>query len=68
MDRLTIKLIENEPSNGIVVRIDGEAAELLNELVEQSGATRKQLVSEMIRFCYPRIEVERIKVRFGGEV
>lgn len=65
MDKFILETQSKEISdNGIVVRIDGEAAQLLTELISHSGINKKKIVSEMIKFCYPRTEIRRVTVNF----
>lgn len=39
------------------VRVDGEAALMLNEISEQTNRPIKEIASEMIKFAYERTEV-----------
>jgi hypothetical protein len=52
---------------GIVVKIDGEAAEMICELQAESGADKKFIISEMIKFCYERTEIQDRRIRIANE-
>lgn len=63
MDKFILNALSQEiQKNGIVVRIDGEAAQLLTDLMSRSGINKKNIVSEMIKFCYPRTEIHRVTI------
>lgn len=63
MDKFILNALSQDVQKyGIVVRIDGEAAQLLNDLMSRSGVNKKNIVSEMIKFCYPRTEIHRVTI------
>lgn len=65
MDKLIFNVSESNVSNeGMVVRIDAEAAAMLLDISNKSGMDKKYIVSEMIKFSYPRTEIKRIKLSF----
>ena len=41
----------------LIVRVDGEAALMLNELSEQTNRPMKEVASEMIKFAYEKTVV-----------
>ncbi len=47
---------------GIVVKIDGEAAQMICELQSKTYADKKYIVSEMIKFCFERAEIRDRKI------
>ena len=65
MDKLIFNIPESTVSNeGMVVRIDAEAAAMLLDISSKSGMDKKYIVSEMIKFSYPRTEIKRVKLSF----
>lgn len=65
MDKLVFNVPKSAVSNeGIVVRIDAEAAAMLLDISNKTGMDKKYIVSEMIKFSYPRTEIERVKLNF----
>lgn len=65
MDKFIINIpVSNIDEKGIVVRIDGEAATCLANITSQTGASNKFIVSEMIKFCYERLEINQVKIGF----
>ena len=49
----------------MVVKLDSEAAALVYKLQMASGADKKHIVSEMVKFCYPRCEIKRAELKIG---
>lgn len=69
MDKLVFNVPESTVSNdGMVVRIDAEAAAMLLDISDKTCMDKKYIVSEMIKFSYPRTEVKRVNLNFkeGG--
>ncbi len=69
MDKLIFNVPEsNVSAEGMVVRIDAEAAAMILDIAEKTGMDKKYIVSEMIKFSYPRSEVKRVTLDFkdGG--
>ena len=65
MDKLVFNVPESTVSNeGMVVRIDAEAAAMLLDISDKTGMDKKYIVSEMIKFSYPRTEVKHVKLNF----
>lgn len=65
MDELIFNVPETTVSNeGMVVRIDAEAAAMLLDISDKSGMDKKYIVSEMIKFSYPRTKVKKVKLNF----
>ena len=65
MDKFILN-VEHKASESEIIRIDGEAARLLYDLMGRSGASKKHIVSEMIKFCHPRTEIMHNGVKING--
>lgn len=66
MDKLIFNIPEIMVSKeDIVVKVDGEAAAMLIDLSNRTGMNKKYIVSEMIKFAYPRTEVKQVALNFG---
>lgn len=68
MDTFVLKT-KPQPNLSMIVKLDDEAAKMIQELQTQSGADKKYIVSEMIKFCYPRCEIKQcgIEVKDKGK-
>lgn len=64
MDKLVLTVPESTINKDITVRVDAEAAAMLLDISKKSGMNYKYIVSEMIKFSYPRTEIERVKLNF----
>ena len=65
MDKLIFNVPETTVSSeGMVVRIDAEAAAMLLDISDKSGMDKKYIVSEMIKFSYPRTMIKKVKLNF----
>lgn len=65
MDKLIFNVPETTISKeGTVVKIDAEAAAMLLDIAGKTGMDKKYIVSEMIKFSYPRTEVKRVMFSF----
>ncbi len=65
MDKLIFDVPETTISKeGAVVKIDAEAAAMLLDIASKTGRDKKYIVSEMIKFSYPRTEVRRVMLSF----
>lgn len=65
MDKLTFNVPESTVSKeGMVVKIDAEAAAMLLDIAGKTGMDKKYIVSEMIKFSYPRTEIKRVMFSF----
>ena len=63
MDKLIFSVAQDiVPKEPMVVRIDNEASAMLYDLMCKTRMEKMQLVSEMIKFCYPRIIVKHVKM------
>lgn len=62
MEKLIINSEPTKRDDVMVVKLDGEAAWMLGKLCYDSGVSKKKIVSEMIKFCYPITEFKK-----GGE-
>lgn len=64
MDKLIFNIPEVTVSKeDIVVKVDGETAAMLIDLSNRTGMSKKYIVSEMIKYAYPRTEVKQIELR-----
>lgn len=63
MDRFVLD-VKPRANISLVVKLDGEAAAMLYEIQRASGADKKYIVSEMIKFCYERCEIKKCSI--GG--
>ena len=67
MDKLIFDVRETTISKeGAVVKIDAEAAAMLLDIASKTGRDKKYIVSEMIKFSYPRTEVKRVMFSVKG--
>ena len=64
MDKLIIEATPSMRDDVMVVKLDGEAAWMLGKLSFESGVNKKKIISEMVKFCYPRTEIHRVSVGF----
>ncbi len=65
MDKLIFNVPESTVSKeGMVVKIDAEAAAMLLDIAGKTGMDKKYIVSEMIKFSYPRTEIKRVMFSF----
>lgn len=65
MDKLIFSVPDaTVSSEGMVVRIDAEAAAMLLDITAKTGMDKKYIVSEMIKFSYPKTEVKKVRLNF----
>ncbi len=65
MDKLIFDLTNTKDDDKpAIIRIDEEAAILLHYVAMKTGLTKKDIVSSMIKFCYPRLEVHHVNLNF----
>lgn len=66
MDKFILE-VKPQADISMVVKLDSEAAALIYKLQILSGADKKHIVSEMVKFCYPRCEIRRAEIKIGDE-
>lgn len=64
MDKFILE-VKPQADLSMVVKLDSEAAALVYKLQMASGADKKHIVSEMVKFCYPRCEIRRAELKIG---
>lgn len=65
MDKLIFNVAEDTVSReGMVVRIDAEAAAMVLDIAGKTRMDKKYIISEMIKFVYPRTEVNCVRLSF----
>lgn len=66
MDKFILE-VKPQADLSMVVKLDPEAAALVYRLQMASGADKKYIVSEMVKFCYPRCEIKRAEFKIGDD-
>ena len=65
MDKLVFGIPERIiPNKEMVVKIDAEAAAMPLDIAGETGLRKKYILSEMVKFSYPRIEVRHVTLSF----
>ena len=64
MDKLIIEATPSMRDDVMVVKLDGEAAWMIGKLSFESGVSKKRIISEMVKFCFPRTEIRKVSVGF----
>lgn len=59
--------VKPQANLSMLVKLDDEAAEMIYKLQMQSGADKKYIVSEMIKFCYHRCEIKHCGIEAKGD-
>lgn len=66
MDTFVLE-VKPQANLSMIVKLDDEAAKMIYKLQMQSGADKKYIVSEMIKFCYPRCEIKQYGIEVKGK-
>ena len=56
MDTFVLE-VKPQANLSMVIKLDDEAADMIYRLQLQSGLDKKYIVSEMIKFCFPRCAI-----------
>lgn len=63
MDKLIFSVAQNiAPKEPMVVRLDNEASSMLYDIMCKTSMERTHIISEMVKFCYSRIEIKHVKM------
>ena len=66
MDTFVLE-VKPQANLSMIVKLDDEAAKMIYNLQMQSGADKKYIVSEMIKFCYPRCKIKQCGIEVKGK-